>query len=95
MIVYFRTMEGESLVEKGKILTIGGAKRDCILTGNDKNHLEVIGSYKTKEEAKELFDAIIAKIVSPTVLEMQKGVIYIDLEHIMKKMGEKNENISN
>lgn len=87
VIVYFKTMSGESLIEKGQIFGIGGAKKNYLLTGNDKNHLEVIGNYKTKEEAKELFDAIIAKIVSPTVQEMQKGVIYIDLENIMKKNG--------
>lgn len=87
MIVYFKTMNGESLVEKGQIFEIGGAKKNYLLTGNDKNHLEVIGNYKTREEAKELFDAIIAKIVSPTLLEMQKSIIYIDLEHIMKKVG--------
>lgn len=89
MIVYFRTINGESLVEKGKILTIGGAKRDCILTGNDKMSLEVIGNYETKEEAQELFDAIIAKIVNPTLQEMQKGFIYIDLQHLVKLMGGK------
>ena len=95
MLVYFKTMSGESLIEKGQIFGIGGVKSNYLVTGNDKNHLEVIGSYKTREEAKELFDAIIAKIVSPTLLEMQKGVIYIDLEHLLKLNGGKNENISN
>lgn len=95
MIVYFKTMSGDILIEKGQIFGIGGVKSNYLVTGNDKNHLEVIGNYKTREEAKELFDAIIAKIVSPTLLETQKGVIYIDLEHIMKKWEVKNENISN
>ena len=95
MIVYFKTMSGDSLIEKGQIFGIGGVKSNYLMTGNDKNHLEVIGSYKTKEEVKELFDAIIAKIVSPTSLEIQKGVIYIDLQHLSKIMGKKKENISN
>lgn len=89
MIVYFKTMNGESLVEKGQIFEIGGAKKNYLLTGNDKNHLEVIGSYKTREEAKELFEAIVEKIVNPTLQEMQKGVIYIDLQHLAKLIGGK------
>lgn len=89
MIVYFRTINGESLVEKGKILTIGGAKRDCILTGNDKMSLEVIGSYKNEEEAKEVFEGIIEKIMNPTVQEMNKGIIYIDLKYLASLIGGK------
>ena len=72
MIVYFKTMSGDSLVEKGQIFGIGGVKSNYLVTGNDKNRLEVIGNYKTREEAQEIFEAIVAKIVSPTLLEMQK-----------------------
>ena len=87
MIVYFKTMNGESLVEKGQIFGIGGAKGNYILTGNDKMSLEVIGNYKTRQEAQEIFEAIVEKIVNPTVQEMQKGIIYIDLQHLAKLMG--------
>ena len=87
MIVYFKTMSGESLIEKGQIFGIGGVKSNYLVTGNDKISLEVIGSYKTREEAQEIFEAIVEKIVNPTLQEMQKGVIYIDLEHLSKLMG--------
>jgi len=87
MIVYFKTINGESLVEKGQILEIGGAKGNYILTGNDKMNLEVIGNYKTRKEAQEIFEAIVEKIVNPTVQEMQKGIIYIDLQHLAKLIG--------
>lgn len=95
MIVYFKTMSGDNLVEKGQMLGVGGVKSNYLVTGNDKKSLEVIGNYKTREEAQEIFEAIVEKIVNPTLQEMQKGVIYIDLQHLSKLMGGKNENISN
>lgn len=88
MIIYFKNMNGDSLVEKGEILAIGGPKKDCILTGNDKNSLIMLGSYKNEEEAKEVFEAIVEKIVNPNLLEAQKGIIYIDLEHLSRLMEE-------
>ena len=88
MIIYFKTMYGNSLIEKGEILTIGGQKKNWILTGNNKNRLELIGDYKNAEKTLEVFNAIVDKVVNPSLQEMQKGIIYIDLKHLSKIMEE-------
>ena len=88
MTIYFKTMYGNSLIEKGEILTIGGPKKDWILTGNNKNRLELIGNYKTQKETQEVFEAIVEKVVNPSLQEVQKGIIYIDLEHLSKLLEE-------
>lgn len=82
MKIYIKNQEGTALIEKGKILTGGGTKRCCLLTGDDTGMLTSIGEYESKERATEIMNEIIQRVVEPTAKEVQKGVIYIDLEGI-------------
>lgn len=82
MRVYIRNQEGTALIEKGKILTGGGTKKCCLLTGDDKSNLIPIGEYGSKERAEEILQGVMQRIIGPTAKEVQKGVIYIDLKGI-------------
>lgn len=82
MHVYIRNQEGTALIEKGKILTGGGTKKCCLLTGNDILNLTPIGEYESKERAEEILQGMIQRIIEPTAKEVAKGVIFIDLKGI-------------
>lgn len=82
MHVYIRNQEGTALIEKGKILTGGGTKSCCLLTGDDKGMLIPIGEYESKARAEEILNEIIQRTVQPTAREIEKGIIFIDLKGI-------------
>lgn len=82
MHIYIRNQRGDALIEKGKILIIGSAKRNCIFTGEDELKLTFLGEYKNEKEAEEVLGHIISRIVSPTAREVERGSIYIDLENL-------------
>lgn len=82
MHIYIRNQRGDALIEKGKVLIIGSAKRNCIFTGEDELKLTFLGEYKDKEEAEEILRHIINRIVNPTPKEIERGNIFIDLEEL-------------
>lgn len=82
MRIYIRNQRGDALIEKGKILIIGSAKRNCIFTGENELELVLLGKYKKEEETKEVLSHMISRIVSPTAKEIERGSIFIDLENL-------------
>lgn len=82
MHVYIRNQDGTALIEKGKILTGGGTKKCCLLTGDDILNLTPIGEYESKERAEEILQEMIQRIIEPTARETEKGIIFIDLKGI-------------
>lgn len=79
MTIYFKSASGASLVKLGNILTIGGSKKNSLLTGNEIANLVKISEYSSEEETQKILDDIINKITHPTAKELEKGVIYIVL----------------
>ena len=79
MKVYFRTQLGDGLIEKGKILRLVASKRTYIVTGDKEEDVVRLTSFDDELEAKQTFEQIISRIVSPTAREVEKGIIYIDL----------------
>lgn len=82
MHVYIRNQEGTALIEKGKILSIGGTNKAYLVTGDDELMPISLGRYKDKERAEEILQEIIQRIIEPTAKEVAKGVIFIDLKGI-------------
>ena len=82
MRVYIRNQEGTALIEKGKILSIGGTKKAYLVTGDDELMPISLGKYKDEERAEEILNEIIQRIIEPTAKEVEKGVIFIDLKGI-------------
>jgi hypothetical protein len=87
MIVYIKTQSGVSLIEKGEILTIGGFDNCHILTGNNKNELELIGKYPNNEIAIKMFNELILRIINPSDSEIKRGAMYIDLKVLEEVVG--------
>lgn len=79
MTVYIRSQDNLKLVELGELLIIGGAKKESILTGNKADSLALLGSYENHEEAKEKFEEIVGRILSPSIIEKSADMMYIDL----------------
>lgn len=79
MTVYIRSQDNLKLIKLGELLIIGGAKKESILTGNKADSLVLLGSYKNNEEAKEKFEEIVGRILSPSVIEKSADMMYIDL----------------
>ena len=79
MTIYFKSKNGMSLVKLGNVLTIGGSKRNYLLTGETESTATLIAKYENSEEAQEALDNIINKITHPTVKESQTNCIYIQL----------------
>ena len=79
MTVYIRSQDNLKLIKLGELLIIGGAKKESILTGNKADSLALLGSYKNHEEAKEKFEEIVGRILSPSVIEKSADMMYIDL----------------
>ena len=79
MTIYFKSSSGLSLVKLGKILTIGGSKKNSLLTGDEMHGLVKISEYANQEEAQNKLNDIINKISHPTAKELEKHVIYIEL----------------
>lgn len=79
MTVYIRSQDNLKLIKLGELLIIGGAKKESILTGNKADSLVLLGSYKNHEEAKEKFEEIVGRILSPSVIEKSADMMYIDL----------------
>lgn len=79
MKVYFRTQLGDGLIEKGKILRLIASKRTYIVTGDKEEDVIRLTSFDDELEAKQTFEQIISRIVSPTAREVEKGIIFIDL----------------
>lgn len=80
MRVYIRNQEGSALIEKGKILSIGGSNKRYLVTGEDELMTMSVGKYKDEARAKEVLEEVMARVISPTVSEVQKGIIFIDLK---------------
>lgn len=80
MTVYFKTKDGLSLIKLGKILTIGGTKKDSLLTGDTGSSIILLAKYANKEEAQKTLDEIINKITHPTAKEIQSDTMYIQLQ---------------
>ena len=79
MRVYFRTQLGDGLIEKGKILKLITSKREYIVTGETEEDVIKLTSFDDKDEAKQVFNEMISRIVQPTAREVERGIIYIDL----------------
>ena len=82
MNIYIRNQEGDGVIEKGKILTIGGTKRTSLLTGDSEDSLVCLGVYKDEEMATEILNEITQRVVQPTAKEVEKGCLFIDLSAI-------------
>lgn len=82
MHVYIRNQEGTALIEKGKILSVGGTGGKYLLTGDDELVMTSIGKYKNKKRAEEILNEIIQRTMQPTAREAEKNIIFIDLKGI-------------
>lgn len=82
MRVYIRSQAGDALIEKGKILSIGGTNGHFLVTGEDELMPISVGKYRSRERAEEVLNEIIQRIVEPRAREVEKGVIFIDLKGI-------------
>ena len=84
MKVYIRTQDGKGLIEKGKLLAIGGAKSNHLITGDDEIMPIALGEYDNEEITMKVFLNVAARVVYPTEKEIERGIIYIDLQEIEK-----------
>ena len=82
MRVYIRNQEGTALIEKGKILSIGGTNKAYLVTGDDELMPISLGKYKDEERAEEILQEIMQRIIEPNIKEVGKGIIFIDLKGI-------------
>lgn len=84
MTVYILNQEGNALIEKGKILSVGGTHKEYVLTGDDELMPITLGKYESEAKAHEVLGYIAGRIISPTSKELETGIIYIDLNQIDK-----------
>lgn len=80
MNIYIRNQEGDAVIEKGKILIVGGTKRTSLLTGDSEGALVRLGVYKDETETEDILNEITQRIVQPTAREVERGCIFIDLK---------------
>ena len=82
MHVYIRNQKGDALIEKGRIISVGGLNRQFLITGEDELMPISLGKYKDEERAEEILNEIMQRVIEPTAKEVSKGVIFIDLKGI-------------
>lgn len=82
MHVYIRNQAGDALIEKGRILAIGGTNKSYLVTGDDELMPASLGKYANEERACEILNEVMQRVVEPTAKEVQRGIIFIDLKGI-------------
>lgn len=80
MNIYIRNQEGSALIEKGKILSVGGTNGCYLVTGDDEKMPISLGKYRSRERAEEMLCEVMQRVVEPRVREVERGVIFIDLK---------------